>query len=798
MGFFNRVLPEKGPFTLFTGVTGPDGKLWEPQHWNGLQTHEALEKKIQELSMQPLNIFYATGSYAKPNRKSPVAKRALWLDLDFKDLGSLENALRGLSAFVRAVGLPPPSVYVSSGHGLHVYWPLNRDVPIAEWLPVARALKAKCDELGFAADPTSTADQARVLRCPGTLNRKGKEPVPCVVSTDRGVTFSLEEIAAQLGAASVPSTVSKMYALAPPDALITKPSFRPLTADEVAAMLACVKLPAIGGRDLWFHILCAVQDWGQKSEESWDLLEEWAITQPEHDPKENRRVWDSFSPDGGITIATLVKMATDAGYVPPGVPAPVSASLPTSLAEQIAASDDDDDAPVASVIIAGSDPLLIALQHAVNSTGKVRFTLQEASTWLSSEFVLMTEQPDFYFSMTKRMLLTDRIINKMITRWMPLNSSHRPTKATLILEQCGTKQSVKAPGYHPTAPTIYVENGTSYANRYTAPAPMLAALPVEIKMIEMFWAHMFPRAEDQVFSKYMLQTYGHLVQHPEIKIESAPLVIGEPGSGKTTLTYAIVRRLVGVQNALLVDNETLKGSFNGHAGDKHVFYFDEIKVQGRWDSEDISNSMKNLVVGETLMVHAKFQTPFEIPNRMFVTATSNYDDAMFLASSKERRWGVYEHFPPNDLKTMKRFFVMFHHWLKSPRGPGVLRGYFNQVDLTGYSPHDAPPWTKAKDNMVAQSQSREVQVLAELIKYGSAPFDRALITFDRVQQALHSATGKVYSPPEAGKFLRKAASECVEIKTVWVNAKAVRTFCWRDVPNWVSGRTDAEIKKELG
>lgn len=803
MSFYDRVLPAKGPFTLMTGVYGPDGKLHDPTHWERLQTHEALEKKVRELATQPQEIYYAVGSYAGRRRKGSIAKRAFFLDLDFKSFDSPQDAIRGLNVFVNTVGLPPPSIYVSSGHGMHIYWCLNRDVPIAEWEPVADALKAKCAELKFRADPMVTADAARILRCPGTLNRKAKEPVPCEVRIDNGATYSLEAIAAPLDAASAPSNVSKLLALAPPDALITKPNFPKLSADEVTAMLASIKLQK-DEREKWTHILCAMQDWGQKSEESWEIFSEWSATQPDHHPEKIRGEWEGFHVGGGITIGTLVKMAKDAGYEPPGVPQPVTIEQPTSLSEQMAAAAQpsavDDDVLVPVVVTVVSDPLMIAAQHAVNLTGRVRFTEQDAINWLGAEFVTVDNAPEYYFSMTKRELLKDNIINKRITRYMPLNSQRKPIKATVIMEQWGVKQSVKAPGYHPTAATIYTEGGVNYVNRYTPPDVMLQANKFEIQMIELFWKHMFPRPQDQQFSKYMLQTYGHLVQHPDIKIESAPLIIGEPGSGKTTLAFAIVRRLVGTQNALLVDNETLKGTFNGHAGDKHVFYFDEIKVQGRWDSEDIANSLKNLVVGETMLIHPKFLTPFELPNRMFITATSNYDDAMHLSSDKERRWGVYEHFPPHSTAAMKKFFVAFHDWMKGPRGPGVLRWYFSQVDLTGYSPHDEPPWTDAKGTMVEQSQCREVQSIVAAMKNGEAPFAGALTTRLLVQNFLHSQTGKTYTTEEAGKHLSKSSPErVVEIKTMRIGGKATVVYCWKDTKYWADPkRTDDERRKAIG
>jgi Virulence-associated protein E len=63
-----------------------------------------------------------------------------------------------------------------SGGGLHIYWPLKAALPRAEWLPYANGLKAACLELGLKADQKVTSDLARVLRPPGTHNRKLLNP----------------------------------------------------------------------------------------------------------------------------------------------------------------------------------------------------------------------------------------------------------------------------------------------------------------------------------------------------------------------------------------------------------------------------------------------------------------------------------------------------------------------------------------------------------------------------------------------------------------------------------------------
>jgi archaellum biogenesis ATPase FlaH len=91
---------------------------------------------------------------------------AFWVDLDFKN-SSKETVLETLANFKL-----PPSVVVASGGGLHVYWllktPLSAKNPRLE--PVLRGL---AQTLG--AD-LMAAEKARILRLPGTLNRKYDPP----------------------------------------------------------------------------------------------------------------------------------------------------------------------------------------------------------------------------------------------------------------------------------------------------------------------------------------------------------------------------------------------------------------------------------------------------------------------------------------------------------------------------------------------------------------------------------------------------------------------------------------------
>jgi hypothetical protein len=812
MGFYRRVLPSKGPFALLSGVTGPDGRLSDQQEVHGLQTHEELERAAAEIATRHRNVFFAVGSYDGVSRKADaaVAKRSFFLDIDAKAFGGdLESGLRALDVFLRAAGLPPPSIRVHSGRGVHVYWCLDADVPADDWEAVAAALKTKCKELDFSADPAVTADRARVLRCPGTLNLKGQEPLPCYVIEDTHTTYSLEQITSQLSIVTTASAAESMRKLASlgatADALSTKPTYKKFKAEDIRRLLSAITLEK-GDRDKWTKVLCGISNWGDKSEEAWELFDEWSATQPGYNQSENRVTWNSFRPDGGVTVGTLVALAREGGWEP-DEPPPVQPALPMappSLAEQVAQqieSIEDDAAPAPAVV---SDELMISAQVAVNAGGRSRFEKAAAIQFLSNEFVIVRDQAGIFYSKTDRGPVDKSVIDDLLTRYMPMNSSGQPILASKIMRNWGVKNTVHALGFHPGEGFIYNEGGKNYVNQYTPPDALVPMTDADIRLLEIFWKFMFPRPADQAYSQYLLQCYGHVVQRPAVKIESAPLIVGaKTGTGKSTLAYEIPRRLVGESNTQFVSSKTLKGSFSGYLNGKQFLYFDEIHVNGKWDSDDTANALKAVIAGSTVEVAPKYMNPYNIVNRVFVTATSNYDDAMSLPREDERRWGVYAHKLPDGSTqaSIEAFFTRFYAWLALPDTAGKLRWFFkNRVDISGFNPSAKPPMTSAKRLMVNRSQLKEVQILQMAMEDGTGPFTSALTTNEKMKQYLHSETGKIYSEYDVREYAKKAGTFVTIAKLRMAKGAAqVHVRCWKDREYWThEDRTGAEIKKELG
>lgn len=98
--------------------------------------------------------------------------RSLFIDMDgYESPRAAWNTLRAFLEELGLLALGKPYL-VTSGGGLHAYWPFKQDVDIATWEPIAKNFKRLCRQEKLKIDTKVTADAARVLRCPGTINFK--------------------------------------------------------------------------------------------------------------------------------------------------------------------------------------------------------------------------------------------------------------------------------------------------------------------------------------------------------------------------------------------------------------------------------------------------------------------------------------------------------------------------------------------------------------------------------------------------------------------------------------------------
>lgn len=178
--FLRAVLPTSGLYCV-CDVIGPK----KPHFF--VSTIEEMVPAAEALINKQQHVFFACGTFVKPGTRSAdnaLSMKSLFIDMDCgkgKAFSSQKDAATRLEAFCNEVGLPAPWV-VSSGSGVHAYWPFTASVDITEWRGVAENFKRLCVEKKLPIDFTCTSDAARVLRWPGSMNWKNKKnPKPCEI-----------------------------------------------------------------------------------------------------------------------------------------------------------------------------------------------------------------------------------------------------------------------------------------------------------------------------------------------------------------------------------------------------------------------------------------------------------------------------------------------------------------------------------------------------------------------------------------------------------------------------------------
>ena len=153
------------------------------------------------------NTYFALATFKEEGSREAVNAqyiRSFFVDLDCaedgpKTYGSKEEGMAAFNAFMAATGLNElgDPYIIDSGGGYHIYWPLTSTHDITSWKPVAESFKRLCKQEGLKIDMTVTADAARVLRYPETLNFK-YDPAPPVYVLQKGVTFDFDSFSAAI------------------------------------------------------------------------------------------------------------------------------------------------------------------------------------------------------------------------------------------------------------------------------------------------------------------------------------------------------------------------------------------------------------------------------------------------------------------------------------------------------------------------------------------------------------------------------------------------------------------------
>ena len=185
INFLSAVLPATGNYVLNVATPNSDGSgKWHKNYHAA--TLQDLEQQAIQLDQNPAQtVYYALGSFKDnihPNKVGRTQAEAfmfktLAFDVDPKDAKQnvvyatqRDMAKTALEACAK-IGLPEP-VFVSSGYGLHCYYPLTQEITKASWVRISSMLRDALTATGMVLDTSKVCDASMVLRPPGTHNKK--------------------------------------------------------------------------------------------------------------------------------------------------------------------------------------------------------------------------------------------------------------------------------------------------------------------------------------------------------------------------------------------------------------------------------------------------------------------------------------------------------------------------------------------------------------------------------------------------------------------------------------------------
>lgn len=359
-----------------------------------------------------------------------------------------------------------------------------------------------------------------------------------------------------------------------------------------------------------------------------------------------------------------------------------------------------------------------------------------------------------YFDTTRRAIInTESGIEHQFTWMMPRKRGGKRESPVLLLKESGTKRTVDGVGFHPGAGVTFKDSEDyTFVNTYDDARRAKAIEPTAEEVEKIDW--LFARIDDPDFRKWLKQFYGHVVQRPGIKIKSAPLIWSEvQGNGKTTLVRVIPAKLVGQRYSKEITASQLEDGFTGYLVNTWHVNLTEFRASSRNEREAISKKVEAWIADDAVTVRPMHQVAYTMPNHFFVTGSSNFDDAASIGAM-DRKWAIHELRAAQFTEEEQQW--IYDEFLSTKRAPGVLRYYFEHVDLTGFVASAKAIQTEARGEMVEASKGgTSTEALEIAFEEGGGPFAKDIVITSEVAEWLRKNSGFRTSVNSLAKTLAK-------------------------------------------
>ena len=593
---------------------------------------------------------------------------------------------------------------------------------------------------------------------------------------------------------------------------------------KVVAMLAAIDVIVDGGEyDNWLKTGMALYNWDD--ELGLELWEEWSKGDPnKYEPGLCAKKWETFSPDGLVTMGTLVhfhnvametkkriafdkllgeiRVASYLGLRTRIIPAIKQVDYDKIELEQLvnAIRERYKHPTVANTLIPKNElrkqlayePVDEETEELIKPDWCKNFIYSNArKTYIDLDTMVDYRTESFNIKFGDKVPIGSKGGGKML--------------ATKYIADNGFLEVVDSEVYAPqeTARIIREENLT-YLNLFdhtSLPGVTDKYLDGDDEYIQTILDHITLICGE--YSEHIVFWLAHNVQYMGEKIRWVPLIQGGQGIGKGMMGN-IFKAVLGQTNIVLASSDQVKDKWNSWAVGYLICILDELQSFGG-SVKEINNRLKIPISDSMITIEKKHCNPITMPNRTNYFALTNYKD--FLSLDKDdRRWFIVFSTVQNkkhleELTSMK-YYDYFNKLEEAIRiGGRAFRKYLLELDIPMWFKNlKEAPMTSFKESLIRDnsSVSEPTSGVNELIEQGGFGYNTKVIVGRYLWEAYQSKFMGSYSrglyPHEKSKMMRELGYHSLAKRYISVGGKAAAERHTLYVKYTMS---EADLEKEL-
>lgn len=688
--FLRKILPSRGLYCCWELET-------KRHYW--FDTIDGLKERVAAISAAGKNAYHACSSFNDKHRKAErvEAVRSLWVDIDTGPLHSKpsrypddRSALVEVFGWCKSNGMPIP-VIVQSGHGLHCYWPIERDLSLDEWKPIAEAFKRSISA-SIDIDPVRTCDAASVLRPVGTVNRKNGTPVPVRLVNGEVHPLALDLVRSKFQVLPVglpPAGGPMIFDLGKMKSSDPRPpSFAAEIVKQCGQLARMRDLKGVMSEPEWYRCLGVLA----QCEDGEKYAHEWSSGYPGYTPSE-----------------TAGKLMHARGAGP---------TLCTTFGEN---------APAACAACPHRGRVKSPIQLGrVDANGEivlpsktVHSTIDECVDAINERIGMVFTGAGFWDFEKKQNIDRRTAADRMAPHcmWTEGKAPKRVAAFDLWLQSPKRKEYPGvsyAPGQGAVLPDGFVN---SWKGHTVGPLDPNAIYP-EPAMWNKLLDHTSGVTENPNSSaakqrrKVLDQFFAHMIRYPGKKIRWGMFIYSENKRTGKSLPCEIIGELIGGDNYRPLKTSDLEGKFNTFALDNEYVLGSDLHLADRKKSTE---ALKSFNTDNRIAAEGKGTNTVSCKNITNIIVTANSADSLTIDET-DPRWYPFAAsgvtLPVEFAEELWRYYVTTKEGMEE-----LYHHYKFKVDLTGFNPN-ACPVSPDKAEAVAASRGVMMRRLFALIDNG--------------------------------------------------------------------------------